>query len=48
MIWIPNGIASGDNDALRDHIPRGGIEAAVRRAGREELRVAGLKQTAGD
>ena len=32
------------NDALREHIRRGGIEAAVRRAIREELKVAGLKQ----
>jgi len=35
------------NDALRENIRRGGIEAAVRRAVREELRGAGLKQTAG-
>ena len=35
------------NDALHEHIRRGGIEAAVRRAVREELREAGLKQTAG-
>jgi hypothetical protein len=35
------------NDALHEHIRRGGIEAAVRRAVREELRGAGLKQTAG-
>ena len=34
------------NDALREHIRRGGIEAAVRRAV-EELRGAGLKQNAG-
>ncbi len=32
MIWLPNGVASGDNDKLREHIPRAGIEAAVRRA----------------
>jgi uncharacterized protein (DUF4415 family) len=31
------------NEALREHIRRGGIEAAVRRAVREELREAGLK-----
>jgi len=36
MIWIPNGVASGDNDALCEHIRRGGNEAAVRR-GVEEL-----------
>jgi BrnA antitoxin of type II toxin-antitoxin system len=35
------------NDALREHIRRGGIEAAVRRAIREELREAGLKQAVG-
>lgn len=35
------------NDALREHIRRGGIDAAVRRAVREELREAGLKQVAG-
>jgi uncharacterized protein (DUF4415 family) len=35
------------NDALREHIRRGGIEAAVRRAVREELRGASLKQAAG-
>ena len=35
------------NDALRESIRRGGIEAVVRRAVREELRGAGLKQTAG-
>jgi hypothetical protein len=34
------------NDALREHIRRGGIEAAVRRVVREELRGTGLKQTA--
>ena len=47
MIWIPNGVASGDNDALCEHIPREGSEDAVRSAGRKELRVAGLKQAAG-
>ncbi len=36
------------NEALREHIRRGEIEAAVRRAVREELRGAGFKQTAGD
>jgi len=35
------------NDALREHIRRGGIEAAVRRAVREELREAGLKTAGG-
>jgi uncharacterized protein (DUF4415 family) len=35
------------NEALREYIRRGGIEAAVRRAVREELRGAGVKQTAG-
>ncbi len=30
------------NDALREHIRRGGIEAAVRRAVRQELKEAGL------
>jgi hypothetical protein len=30
------------NEALRDHIRRGGIEAAVRRAVREELQEAGV------
>jgi uncharacterized protein (DUF4415 family) len=35
------------NEALREYIRRGGIEAAVRRAVREELRGAGLKHTAG-
>jgi uncharacterized protein (DUF4415 family) len=34
------------NDALREHIQRGGIEAAVRRAVRMELKEAGLKRTA--
>ena len=33
------------NEALREHIRRGSIEAAVRRAVRKEIR--GLKQTAG-
>jgi len=32
------------NEALREHIRRGGIEAAVRRAVREELKGAGLKR----
>jgi uncharacterized protein (DUF4415 family) len=35
------------NEALREYIRRGGIRAAVRRAVREELRAAGVKQTAG-
>lgn len=35
------------NDALREHIRRRGIEAAVRRAVREELKEAGLKRAAG-
>jgi uncharacterized protein (DUF4415 family) len=35
------------NDALREHIGREGIEKAVRRAVREELREAGLKRFAG-
>jgi len=35
------------NEALREYIRRGSIEAAVRRAVREELRGAGVKQTAG-
>ena len=35
------------NEALREYSRRGGIEAAVRRAVREELRGAGVKQTAG-
>ncbi len=34
------------NDALREYIQRGGIEAAVRRAVRQELKEAGLKRTA--
>jgi uncharacterized protein (DUF4415 family) len=34
------------NDALREHIARGGIEAAVRRAVRMELEEAGLKRNA--
>jgi len=33
-------------DALREFIRRGGIEAAVRRAVREELKDAGLKRAA--
>jgi BrnA antitoxin of type II toxin-antitoxin system len=36
------------NEALREHIRRGGIEAAVRRAVREELKGAGLKRAAGN
>ena len=36
------------NDALREHIRRGSIEAAVRRAVREELKEAGLKRAAGN
>ena len=35
------------NEALREHIRRGGIEAAVRRAVREELREARFTRTAG-
>ena len=35
------------NDALREHIRRSGIEAAVRRAVREELKGVGLKRPAG-
>jgi uncharacterized protein (DUF4415 family) len=35
------------NDALREHIRRGGIEAAVRRAVRVELKGARLKRSAG-
>lgn len=34
------------NDALREHIRRGGIEAAVRRAVREELKGAGIRRAA--
>jgi uncharacterized protein (DUF4415 family) len=34
------------NDALREHIGREGIEKAVRRAVREELREAGLNRSA--
>ncbi len=34
------------NDALREHLRRGGIEAAVRRAVREELKDAGLNRVA--
>lgn len=34
------------NEALREHLRRGGIEAAVRRAVREELKEAGLKRVA--
>ncbi len=34
------------NDALREHIRRGGIEAAVRRAVREELRAGRVTQAA--
>jgi uncharacterized protein (DUF4415 family) len=35
------------NSALREYIRRGGIEAAVRRAVREELRAARPKQSTG-
>ena len=34
------------NEALREHIRRGGIEGAVRRVVREELKGAGLKRVA--
>jgi uncharacterized protein (DUF4415 family) len=34
------------NEALREHIQRGGIEDAVRRAVREELQEAGLHRVA--
>jgi uncharacterized protein (DUF4415 family) len=34
------------NDALREHIQRGGIEAALRRVVREELRGAGVRRAA--
>jgi uncharacterized protein (DUF4415 family) len=34
------------NDALREYIQRGGIEAAVRRAVRQELKEVGLKRIA--
>jgi uncharacterized protein (DUF4415 family) len=34
------------NDALREYIQRGGIEAAVRRAVRQELKEVGFKRTA--
>ena len=34
------------NDALREHIQRGGIEAAVRRAVREELKGASVRRAA--
>jgi hypothetical protein len=34
------------DDALREHIRRGGIEAAVRHAVRQELKDAGLKRAA--
>jgi len=34
--------------ALREHIRRGGIEAAVRRVVREELKEAGLERAAGE
>ena len=34
------------NDALLEHIRRGGIEAAVRRAVREELKGAGIRRAA--
>lgn len=36
------------NDALREHIRRDGIEAAVRRAVRQELKEAGLKRAASE
>jgi uncharacterized protein (DUF4415 family) len=35
------------NDALREHIRRGGLEAAVRRAVREEIKGARLNRGAG-
>lgn len=35
------------NDALREQIRRGGIEAAVRRAIRQELKATGLRHTIG-
>ena len=35
------------NEALREYIRRGGIEAAVRRVVREELRDAGFKASGG-
>jgi len=34
------------NDALREHIQRGGIEAALRRVVRQELKGAGVRRTA--
>ncbi|MDO8434798.1 MAG: BrnA antitoxin family protein [Candidatus Binatus sp.] len=34
------------NEALREHMRRGGIEAVVRRAVREELKDAGIKRVA--
>ncbi len=34
------------NEALREHIRRGGIEEAVRRAVREELKESGIKRAA--
>ncbi|MGO9263956.1 MAG: BrnA antitoxin family protein [Candidatus Binataceae bacterium] len=34
------------NEALREYIQRGGIEAVVRRAVREEFKEAGLKRAA--
>ena len=34
------------NDALLEHIRRGGIEAVVRRAVREELKGAGIRRAA--
>ncbi len=34
------------NDALREHLRRGGIAAVVRRAVRQELKEAGLKRAA--
>jgi len=35
------------NEALREYIRRGGIEAAMRRAVRKKLRGTGVKKTAG-
>lgn len=34
------------NEALREHMRRGGIEEAVRRAVREELKESGIKRAA--
>ncbi len=36
------------NEALREHLRRGGIEATVRRAVRQELKEAGIKHAAND